>query len=1121
MRLTLTAIVIIFANILISQNATAQTKPVITNAVKKSYNGSNLSCATANDGEITVYAAGGSGKYLYSKDGGNTYQSSNVFTGLRNNVTYALFVKDSETRVVSDGKWVTIDFLSPVTISSALQVISTVKCNDAADGEIQVTAWGGTGALKYSIDNGQTFQSTGTFTGVPAGTYRVYIVDQNGCNVTSNAVTLANPSPITARIISQTNTTCSYNRGSVTIRGEGSTGDYNASIDGGGFQWFSRSSNYTFSNLASGKHQIIIKDNYTNCLGSLEVTIGAPITAEMSGDVVLCSGGTPALNINIAAQEGNLFTAEYTNTSGAKFTAKNLVKGNNLITLSAHKDSDTYTLVSVKNEKNCAGSVSGMAVISMREMTWLGYTSEWNDANNWGCGFVPNSSTNVFIPATQHDPVITGGVGAVKDINIEKGASVIVKSKLQVAGNISTEGFFDATGGTVEFNGNQAQAFSGSSFVNKTIHHLLISNKTLSLIDKLNDTLNITGSIAFGVSKATFNTSNNLTLKSTAKGTASVEDLTGGGLYSGNTIRGEAVVERYIPARKGWYFLSVPTKTKQTINEAWQEGESLNQTSLKGLGMQVTANVIPSVDNGIDVKSGSPSLKSYHAPSGKFEAINNTKTKFNPSITGYFAFIRGDRTSNAFNSPVTETTLRTKGELYTGNQKINIIPGKLTPVNNPYASSIDLKKLNPSKSTFLYIWDTERGGNFGYGAYQTLMWDAAAESYRVIPGGGKYDLRSENPASPNLLESGAAFWIQSATSSPFDFNEDVKTNGEAKTSGNRFAGKEDKTATINTTIYQVSNDGSALLLDGTLQQFDETFGNAVDDFDAKKFDNSSENLSIKNNVEKLTVERRQPLSINDTIQYNLTSVRVQKYRIEVEIANFPTADLEAFFEDAYLKTVTPLSLKGKTEINFNIENIPGSYAADRFRIVFKQAKILPVTFTSVKAVQKKNDIEVEWKVADESNMVEYMLAESSDGKSFHTIATVAATNNGSAVYTSLDENVSSGNHYYRVSAKDLSGKITYTQIVKVQVGNEVAAISIYPNPAVNAKVNVDIKGQSAGTYYLQLFNPLGQVIVSKQIFHDGRSSKETIDWSKLAARGNYQLQLTSPDGTSKSYSILY
>src|SRR5690606_17430804 len=172
------------------------------------------------------------------------------------------------------------------------------------------------------------------------------------------------------------------------------------------------------------------------------------------------------------------------------------------------------------------------------------------------------------IPATDNDPVIGKGNAAVHDIVVGKGASVLVESVMQVSGSIFSNGRINVTDGTIELNGDEAQTFSGSSFTNSTIQDLIISNKYVSISNEINDTLNITGAVSFSISNATLNTGDNLALKSTENATARIADITNGGKLSGNSIKGKAIVEKYIAARKGWYFLAIPTKPGQNINEA-------------------------------------------------------------------------------------------------------------------------------------------------------------------------------------------------------------------------------------------------------------------------------------------------------------------------------------------------------------------------------------------------------------------------------------------------------------------------------------------------------------------------------------------------------------------------
>ena len=106
---------------------------------------------------------------------------------------------------------VTVDDPPAVTATAAITSNyngSEVSCNGAADGEITVTAAGGTGTLIYILveaPGNLTGASTGIFTGVPAGTYTIRVTDVNGCNIITAPVTIDNPPAITATgIVSST-----------------------------------------------------------------------------------------------------------------------------------------------------------------------------------------------------------------------------------------------------------------------------------------------------------------------------------------------------------------------------------------------------------------------------------------------------------------------------------------------------------------------------------------------------------------------------------------------------------------------------------------------------------------------------------------------------------------------------------------------------------------------------------------------------------------------------------------------------------------------------------------------------------------------------------------------------
>ena len=571
---------------------------------------------------------------------------------------------------------------------------------------------------------------------------------------------------------------------------------------------------------------------------------------------------------------------------------------------------------------------------------WSGaaYTSEWYTPKNW-YGGVPEENSAVTIPnplsGRRNYPILTSSqIVQIGDLTIEnEGYLELEEGILQISGNASSTGTFDASNGTVEFNGSAPQTISSGLFYNNKIKNLTISNNVT-----LADTDSITGTLTISEGK-TFSTNDNLVLKSDANGTANIAPLTVDG--SGNAtsfIEGNVSIERYIPARKAWRLLSAPVKssTSSTICGAWQEGSygtSFAPNPNPHYGVHITGGTIL---NGFDQSpTNQTSIKYYNNSTNAFTALPSTPGTLTSisSYNGYMIYIRGDRSIDlmqGLNAAVTSTTLRMKGEVKTGSQTVTVNAHNFTVLGNPFPSAINFETLTRSnvKNSF-YIWDPKLAGSNGLGAYVTVSFNS---------GSGTYDVTTSSSSISQYIPSGEAVLIES--SDGVSAGSIVVKESDKTSNGTDFLfGRINNAAqSLRANLYAVETNGTYSLLDGAMTTYQDRNTNAIDKDDITKLNGGSEGISFSRNGNNLAIERRRTISGNDTSFISLVQTKMQNYRLDIIAENMNNDNLVAVVLDNYsgLTNNLPVDLKGTTHVDFTINNDIASADPNRFSVVFKK-----------------------------------------------------------------------------------------------------------------------------------------------------------------------------------------
>ena len=188
-------------------------------------------------GSITITTPAAS----YSIDGGATWSTNAVFTNLLPTYYYNIKVKNSLGCVSADLS----HYFSTPLLPNPNYSVTPLSCGVA--GTITIT----TAAAQYSINGGNTWQTSAVFTNLNSGYYSIVIKNSSGC-ISNTISTQIAPYYIANPNITIVQPTCGAS-GSITV----ATSAAQYSFDGG-LTW---STSAIKSNLSSGYYTVVIKNN--------------------------------------------------------------------------------------------------------------------------------------------------------------------------------------------------------------------------------------------------------------------------------------------------------------------------------------------------------------------------------------------------------------------------------------------------------------------------------------------------------------------------------------------------------------------------------------------------------------------------------------------------------------------------------------------------------------------------------------------------------------------------------------------------------------------------------------------------------------------------------------------
>ena len=415
--------------------------------------------------------------------------------------------------------------------------------------------------------------------------------------------------------------------------------------------------------------------------------------------------------------------------------------------------------------------------------------------------------------------------------------------------------------------------------------------------------------------------------KSDATGTASF------GTYTGAAIAGSGTVttERYIGARRAWRMLTAPLKgtNNNSVYANWQNNGVVNP----GTGVDVWG------PSGTGLHAGPAySIKKYPTQASATTWVNVTNTMTEPLFDAngnkaFTIFVTGSysTTPTTIASGANATVLAATGALLTGDIAYANLPTDIhTYIGNPYASPLDPSALlteatNATQFNQLWVWDPELATVGGYLVYDPIIgWSNTAASY--------------SNTTTTMIQSGQAFFVKPAAVANFTINESHK----GTMVDNGVFAKNNPIAQLRINLQQ-QNAGAWQPEDALVAAFYAGGDNAITAKDAQKMDKGGVNIAFTNSQERLTVEHREPATLQDVLPIQLTGMTTAAtYRLVVHGQEY--TGLQPYLWDTLTNAYYPIPTDGTAyEHIFTVNDV--QLEQQRFQMVFNGAQLASANHT--------------------------------------------------------------------------------------------------------------------------------------------------------------------------------
>ena len=241
------------------------------------------------DGKAKVKVNGGSGKYTYAWDNGETSEkATKLGPG-----DHELIITDAAGCSVTANVSISENILD---LSASIDETAKIKCFGEKSAALAVQIKGGKGPFDFKWnDTSLTGQTPGN---LGAGNYEVEVTDASGKN-TKAQIKVEEPKTLTASVKVDAPASTGNSDGKASVNANGGTGKLK-------YKWGSGETTLTAVKLAPGSHEVIITDE-AGCTtsASIEITENVlPLSVNITQTADIKCAGDPTAALSVSVQSG-------------------------------------------------------------------------------------------------------------------------------------------------------------------------------------------------------------------------------------------------------------------------------------------------------------------------------------------------------------------------------------------------------------------------------------------------------------------------------------------------------------------------------------------------------------------------------------------------------------------------------------------------------------------------------------------------------------------------------------------------------------------------------------------------------------------------------------------------